>query len=482
MENKANQQIPPKKSLFWEARNRILAWYMGLMSGFLLLSIPLVNYLILAEVNVRVRSDLNEEIEAFVTFKQQQFPDLDQLQAEQLEQLYKDFLKSKVPEDDTFLLTFINYEFYSSNPRAKPEIFNEDTTLVKTWLQLEEPTQGEWITDDPEFGRVLYIVRPIVVRGEVQGTFVAAHVTAGEIAEAREVFTLSIGVILICLFFATFAAWIASSKVLNPLRRLSKTVASVDEADLKRKMSITAVNGSGEVAQLSRSFNQMMNRLHNIFVSQRELLNDVGHELRTPITIVRGHLELMGSDPQEQEETMAIVFDELDRMNRLVNNLIVLAKAERLDFLQEETIDIADFTTEIYNKMIMLAQRDWQLDNKGLGKFVGDRQRLTQAMLNLVENAIQHTTTGDRIILGSQTSSNSVSFWIEDSGQGFASGEGKFIFQRFARSYHSRNLYEGQGLGLSIVQAIVQAHQGQVEAQGELGKGATFTIILPLEQ
>jgi signal transduction histidine kinase len=187
----------------------------------------------------------------------------------------------------------------------------------------------------------------------------------------------------------------------------------------------------------------------------------------------------MGNDPQEQQETLAIVFDELDRMSRLVNNLISLAKAERPDFLELETIDFNLFTQEIYYKIIPLAQRNWQLQITGKGSFRGDRQRLTQAFFNLVQNAIHHTKENDSITLGSKIALDNIFFWVQDTGEGFAAADQKLIFQRFARASNNHCTSRGQGLGLSIVEAIVQAHGGKVTAQGELGQGATFTLILP---
>ena len=450
----------------------------------MLLSIPFIAHLIFSQVNTRVHEDLLEELEAFDLFQKQQFPEIDNLDQDQISQLFQEFLNYKIPEDDTFLITIIDDQFYRSNPVSRPAILAIESPLMQHLQTLEKPTQGEWMSSETEIetSRILYLAKPIIVKEEVKGIFVAVHITGGEIQEAIAAVQISITVLLVFLLIAAFAAWVASGKVLNPLQKLSQAVSSIDESNLEHQVMLTGTTGSGEIAQLSKSFNQMMHRLHTVFLSQRELLNDVGHELRTPITIIRGHLELMGNDPQEQEETLAIVFDELDRMNRLVNNLILLAKAERFDFLQEETIDVAQFTQEIYTKIITLAQRDWQLNNQGRGFFQGDRQRLTQAIINLAQNAVQHTEQSDRIILGSKTDQDSVYVWLLDTGKGFTPEEQELIFQRFARGRNSLGRTEGQGLGLSIVQAIVQAHRGRVKARGKLGKGATFTLILPLDK
>ncbi|HEY9767187.1 MAG TPA: HAMP domain-containing sensor histidine kinase [Coleofasciculaceae cyanobacterium] len=468
-----------QQNIFWEARTRILAWYLALITSFLALSVPVITHLILFQVNLRVRHDLIEELEVFDNFQQAQFPQIETTNEAILAQLFEEFLNYKIPEDDTFLITILDGQFYRSNPRLRPHILAVESSLMQKWLTFKQPTQGEWTTSNPEIGRILYLTKPVIVRGEVTGILVAAHLTAGEVKEAFDAVRMSLGILVIVLLCAALAAWIASEKVLNPLQKLSKTVSSIDESDLEQRIAVT---GSGEIAQLTKRFNQMMERLQKVFLSQRELLNDAGHELRTPITIIRGHLELMGNDPQEQEETLAIVFDELDRMSRLVNNLVLLAKAERFDFLQEETIDIALFTQEIYSKITTLALRNWQLNNRGRGHFQGDRQRLTQAIINLAQNAVQHTEETDRIILGSKSDRDRVSFSIQDTGEGFAAKDRELIFQRFARAANNRRHSQGQGLGLSIVQAIAKAHGGKVEANGEIGKGATFTLILPLNR
>jgi signal transduction histidine kinase len=233
----------------------------------------------------------------------------------------------------------------------------------------------------------------------------------------------------------------------------------------------------------------MMDRLQAAFISQRNFINDAGHELRTPITIIRGHLELMGDDPKEVQETLTLVMDELERMNRFVNDLLLLAKAEQPDFLQLETIDVCTFTEELFAKIRVLGdglrptinERNWQLQATARGKIVADRQRLTQAVMNLAQNATQYTNNTDTIALGSMIHQGKVSFWIRDTGEGIAPADQQRIFERFARATNSRRRSEGAGLGLSIVQAIAEAHGGEVTLKSQPGAGAIFTIILPVE-
>ena len=272
--------------------------------------------------------------------------------------------------------------------------------------------------------------------------------------------------------------WIAAGKVLTPIQSLIKTARSISDNDLSQRIPI---QGQGEMAELATTFNHMMDSLEASFISQRQFINDAGHELRTPITIIRGHLELLDDDPQERDATISLVLDELDRMTRFVEDLIFLAKAERREFLELGTIDIEQLTEELYSKAQGLASRKWKLEAKASGSMIGDRQRITQAIMNLAVNAVQHTTVSDTINLGSSLKKGYVSFWVRDTGEGIALEDQKRIFQRFARATNSRRRSEGAGLGLSIVQAIAQSHSGKVELYSQIGIGSTYTLTLPLK-
>jgi signal transduction histidine kinase len=177
---------------------------------------------------------------------------------------------------------------------------------------------------------------------------------------------------------------------------------------------------------------------------------------------------------------MSLAIDELDRMGRLVNDLLVLAKSERPDFLTLRSEELDWLTEELYLKVRSLANRNWRLESKGLSQVVIDRQRLTQAVMNLVQNAIRHTHDGDIITIGSSVKEGSAHIWVSDTGDGIASEDQKRIFERFTRLSTHDHLFEGHGLGLSIVQAIVQAHGGRIELSSSLGSGSVFTMVVPL--
>ena len=151
-------------------------------------------------------------------------------------------------------------------------------------------------------------------------------------------------------------------RVLAPLRLLTDTARSITETDLTRRIP---VSGHDEIAELARTFNAMLDRLERAFASQRAFVDDASHELRTPITIVRGHLELLGDDPDERRETVALVTDELDRMSRFVDDLLLLARAERDDFLRVGEVELGALTDELLDKAARSARARWQLEARG---------------------------------------------------------------------------------------------------------------------
>jgi len=285
-------------------------------------------------------------------------------------------------------------------------------------------------------------------------------------------------VALAVLLIGSLLAWRAAESVLRPVRSVTQTARAITESDLSRRID---VEGDDELAELAATFNAMLARLDVAFSGQRRFLDEVGHELKTPLTIVRGHLELLETDDlAEREATRRLVLDELDRMSRLVNDLLLLAKAEAPDFLRLETIDVGRLTEQLLAKMSALADRRWTVETTGRGVIVADRQRLTQALMQLAENASKHTQEGDEIVLGSSVDVGAARFWIRDSGPGILPEDRLRIFEPFVRrSRGARD--DGVGLGLSIVRAIAEAHRGRVEVESG-GAGSSFTLTVPLEQ
>jgi signal transduction histidine kinase len=484
--------------IWGEARTRIILWYVLILLIFVGAAIPMIRQQVLWQVERRGRADLTEALDEFTELLKEgpgpedeeilgemrkdghQIPNGPPQDIEELKSLFELHLKRRLPEDDMFLIAFVDGEFFRSSPRALPEILNETSVLMQEWPKLIRARQGERENLPMPYGRLLYGARPVKFSDGILGVYVVAHTTAGEQKEALEAFVVVVQVLVIALGAALILIWWVAGRLLAPLRMLNSTAHQISETDLSKRLP---AEGEGEIAELSRTFNEMMDRLQDAFETQRSFINDAGHELRTPITIIQGHLELMGDEPQEREETVALVIDELERMSRLVNDLLLLAKSERVDFLQPELVEISMLVEEMYFKATALSSdRQWQLENQATGSIWVDRQRITEAIINLAENAVQHTLSGDTITLGSRVNQQKIAIWVKDTGEGIPIAEQQRIFERFARVAHTRRRSDGSGLGLSIVKAIAAAHGGSITVHSELGTGSTFTLVLPIRQ
>lgn len=309
------------------------------------------------------------------------------------------------------------------------------------------------------------------------GTFVAANFLSGERSEIDDVLRIGAVVFVTVAALATTAVWLLAGRILRPIRLVTEAAREIGEADWSRRIE---VDGEDEIAELARTFNAMLDRLESAYSTQRRFIDDAGHELWTPITIIRGHLEVMGDDPAERAATREIVLDELDRMSRMVDDLLVLARAGQPDFVVVEPVDLAGLTEELVRKADALTGRTWATDATASGTLPADRQRLVQAVMNLVRNAAAYTPEGTPVAIGTALDRQTVRIWVRDEGPGIAEADRERIFERFARGSAGARRTDGTGLGLSIVAAIAAAHGGRLELDTALGKGSTFTIELPI--
>lgn len=485
------------RRLAGEARTRILAIYALLLLSVVAVGFPLMYRYVFRLVDQRVREDLLEEVEGFQGLLAGELSAVDQREWMQVQRELKrsvslppqtveeakvilDFyLTRRIPQDDTFLIAIAEGQFYNSSPRALPELFAPGNRLMQRWQELQTRSQGEPAIQDPTLGSILYVVEPITVGDRVLGSLVAVHGTRGEQQEAVEAIFGAFQVISGLVVVLLIAAWWLSGEVLKPLRTLAATAHRISETDLSIRIP---VQGQGEIAQLATTFNEMMERLDVAFETQRNFIRDASHELQTPITIVQGHLELMGDDPEERAETLELAMDELDRMSRLVRDLLLLVRSDRPDFLVLESIDTAAFMPELFTKVRVLAERDWVLVAPAEPiQWIGDRHRLTEAVLNLAQNAVQHTQSGATITLGCTVElPNHLLLWVQDTGEGIELEDQALVFERFARAKQKKRRSNGLGLGLAIVSTIVEAHHGTVRLSSQPGQGSTFTLVLPM--
>jgi two-component system OmpR family sensor kinase len=454
-------------------RTRVLLAFVVLLALSTIASTIALRQILLARAGERVEQALVQEVEEFKALARiGRDPRTGAPFGSNVRALFQVFLQRNVVIAGEAVFTFVDGEPFRSTVR------NPSRRLLGRVVELGSVTRAERGEIDTADGRVRYLAVPLEIGNRRRGVFVVTVNLEQERREVVEAVQTAAGVSLAVLLIASALAWVIAGRVLAPLRTLGTTAQAITETDLTQRLD---VHGDDEIAELGRTFNAMLDRLEAAFASQRAFVSDAGHELRTPITIVRGHLELLGDDPLEREETIALVTDELDRMARFVEDLLLLAKAEQGNFLHVAPLDLDALTDELYNKATALADRDWRLSGSGAGRLTADRQRLTQAVMQLAQNAAQHTRDGDRIALGSAIAGGVARLWVADSGPGIPKQEREQIFERFHRGGDGRRRSAGAGLGLSIVRAIAEAHGGRVELDSREGAGSTFTLIVPTE-
>jgi signal transduction histidine kinase len=459
-------------------RARIVAWFIGALA-LSTIGLVVVTYEVLQfRIDQRIDLELRQEAaELRVLVDEGENPDTGRYVAfASVRRIFDVYLANNVPSRNEAFVTFVAGEPYLRSAPVVPYRLDKDPELVARWANLKKPDRGAVATPA---GRVEYLAVPLnAPGGETGGVFVAAIFRDRAAATEADSAIFAAGAVgLGVLLLGSLLAWRLADRVVRPVTALTRTAKSISETDLSGRIP---ADGRDEVSQLAQTFNDMLDRLERAFGSQRRFADDASHELKTPLTIVRGHLELLDDDPAERRETLALVTDELDRMGRIVEDLLLLARREEPDFLTLATVDVGALTDALLAKAKALAQRDWVLDVRGQGVIVADRQRLTQAMMQLADNAARYSNGDNPIALGSIVSGGQARFWIRDQGPGIPTLEHEAVFERFRRGTGTGRS-DGAGLGLAIVKAIAEAHKGRVELEST-PDGSVFSIVVPVDQ
>jgi signal transduction histidine kinase len=283
--------------------------------------------------------------------------------------------------------------------------------------------------------------------------------------------------------------WISSQRLLLPLEKAKDAALLITQtSDLTRRIPASGIPGD-EVDQLIDSFNQNISRLERLIETQRRFVADVGHELRTPLTVIKGNVGLMRRMKTYDEESLLGISEEVDRLARLVGDLILLAQAEAGKLpLERQDVELDTVLLDVFKQMSILARQKkirLQLGDVDQILVCGDRDRLTQVLVNLISNAIKYTPAGSRVETGMIIQAGMVGLTVADNGPGIPAEHLPHIFERFYRAEQARQRSpdgRGYGLGLSIAYWIVANHNGRIEVDSRVGEGTNFTVWLPLKR
>lgn len=349
-------------------------------------------------------------------------------------------------------------------------------------LGQRQPVFREQIIEQSRY-RVLTV--PLNVNGDEGGWIQVGF----DMAPVRQAQYLFLGVFgfsaLFSVIISIIIGWLITGQVLEPLVSMTEITNRITSTnDLSQRIPVEA-GRDDEISRLVLTFNQTLVRLERLFNAQRRFLADVSHELRTPLTVIKGNVGLMRMMNTMDEEALTSIESEVDRLTRLVGDLLLMAQAESGQLpIIVAPVELDELIFEVFNQMKVLSDgmHDIRVSNVEPAIVMGDRDRLKQVLINLGSNAVKFTPQGKKISLSLAVRHPWVEISIKDEGVGIPEQERKQLFERFYREDKARTRTEnktGFGLGLPIAYWIVRSHGGRIEVESVRGEGTTFTIWLP---
>lgn len=324
------------------------------------------------------------------------------------------------------------------------------------------------------------LVSPIWDAGRLDGVFLATDNLAALQPAATASLRLALGEGLVALVAGVASAYLLLRRLLRRVGRITGAAETISSNRLTERLGEQST--SDEVGVLAGSFDSMLDRIESAVNAQHELLSDVSHQLRTPLTVVRGHIEILGrtdaGDRESLRETIRIATDELDRMNDLIERLLLLGRAREPGRRQRVPVDLRSFLGDLLRASQVIAERDWRLGAVPDAVVAFDETEIRGALLNLIDNAVKATRDGDTVGIAAEIDDElgELRLVVEDSGRGIDERDRAAALDRFARP--GSRPAGGTGLGLAIVRAVAEGHGGYVRIDSSSLGGARLTMII----
>ena len=284
---------------------------------------------------------------------------------------------------------------------------------------------------------------------------------------------------------ALLVGFFITKKSMKPVKEMSETARKISGSDLSQRLEVTDSND--ELTELAETFNSMLDRLEKAFKKQEQFVSDASHELRTPISIIKGYINILDrwgkEDKEIKEEAVESIKSEIQSMNDLIESLLFLARGDLAEIEPSyENFNFNKIVKEIIKENKILDKNiNYEYIEKEKVKVFADKLLLKQLLRIFIENSRKYTDAGGNIIIKSEKEKNNIKITIEDDGKGIAEEDIPHIFDRFYKIDKSRSDEKGSsGLGLSIAMKIIELHNGDIDVESEIDKGTKITIFIPL--
>ncbi len=458
-------------------RLRLALWYSGILTAVITI-FGLVVWLVLAiilttQTDQRLRQTANQVILASAVGA-----DLSRLRLPPLEIFQADGLYIQIIEVNGQVKR-VSQNLGSFNKPLDAESIGYDTIVI------HDVTVGG--------ARVRVLTQSIVTAGGDLLGYVQVGVLMRDVDQAQSLLVLILvagGALSVGL--STGFVMLTTGRALRPLDAVTKAALHITRADdLSRRIPLTGP-ATDEVGRLVIAFNDTLERLERLFNSQKRFLTDISHDLRTPLTAIRGNVDLLRRMKEPDRQSLDAIQSETERMSRLVGDLLMLAQAESGNLpLARTPVELDTLLLDVYRQATVLAggKVTVSIGEEDQARVSGDQDKLKQVLLNLVSNAIKYTPPGGKVTMGLACVTGWARLTVADTGIGIPPEDLPNVFDRFYRVDKSRTRDAnsesgkapgGSGLGLSIAKWIAQAHGGRLEVSSQLGKGSCFSLWLPL--
>ena len=457
------------------ARLRIVGWILFATLLAFVAVVVTVRSALLTDVERNSNADVSQEVDELRTFASQGLdPQTAQpfASAERLVRLVRLHLQRQYPGRNEVLLGWDRaLQDGPGSPLLAQEVREvlplvENADLLRELFTADETSGVAPSSAGPlRWGRVDVRTGP----QDPGASFLVAELSRAATGEVDRITRLMALVCLGGLVATAGLAWLVAGQILAPVRQVRRAAARITQADLSRRIE---VRGRDDVAALALTFNAMLDRLEQSFTAQQRFTREASSHLRAPLSVLEEHVDDAATGPAG---------DALHRMRTILEDLAVLADAEQPGFVRPAPVDLADLTDLLAADARRSTGRPWEVVDRATGTALLDGPRLREAVSRLVRNADTYAPADEPVRLGSRVEDGRVVLWVADGGPGLRAEEAERVFERFTRvEVADDHEQSGPGLGLAVVKAVADGHDGAAFVESEPGRGATFGLELPL--
>jgi two-component system, OmpR family, sensor kinase len=363
----------------------------------------------------------------------------------------------------------------------------EGETLPTSFSALEKAMRGEIVYETIERTkpRLRMITIPILENKKVTSVVQVGTSLEDFDETIRKLLLIIIISIPTSICVTIVVGYFMAKKALKPVDQIRRAAVKISSSNLDEKIDI--VGRRDELGRLAETFNAMIGRLKDAFQRINQFSIDVSHELKTPLTILKGETEVALRKEREKHDYQMLLLsnlEEIDRMSCIIDDLLLLSKADTKEIkLNVEEVALRDLVVDVCMDMKVVAdKKNVDLETSELEdiRLKGDELKLRRMLLNIVENGIKYSHAGGKVSVSSYVNDGYVKIDVKDNGIGISEEDIKYIFDRFYRADRSRKRESGSGLGLSISRWIAEAHKGGIDVKSQPAQGSMFTIKLPI--